>query len=67
LKDILELYLIDVRILGPEYKDKEFTGRDVCDKRNIELYFNNRDHRFSSSSLRTNVVWGESDFVNKKK
>ena len=39
LKDILELYHIDVRILGEEYKDKDFTGRDVCDRLNIELYF----------------------------
>lgn len=67
LKDILELYHIDVRILGEEYKDKDFTGRDVCDRLNIELYFNNRDHRFSSSNLRQSVVWGESDFVNKNK
>ena len=58
LKDILELYHIDVRILGEEYKDKDFTGRDVCDRLNIELYFNNRDHRFSSSNLRQSVVWG---------
>ena len=55
LLDILEMYKIDVRILGDEYKDKDFTGREVCDKLDIDLYFNNRDHRFSSSDLRKRV------------
>ena len=36
LEDILEMYHIDVRILGEEYRDKEFTGRDICKKRDIE-------------------------------
>ncbi|UOK16872.1 glycerol-3-phosphate cytidylyltransferase [Vibrio phage phiKT1024] len=56
LEDILELYHIDVRILGEEYRDKEFTGKDICRKRDIELYFNKRDHRFSSSGLRQRVA-----------
>jgi glycerol-3-phosphate cytidylyltransferase len=55
LEDILELYTINVRILGEEYRDKPFTGRDICRKRDIDLYFNNRDHRFSSSDLRKRV------------
>ena len=36
LLDILEMYKIDVRILGDEYKDKDFTGREVCDRLNID-------------------------------
>ena len=32
LEDILELYTINVRILGEEYRDKEFTGKDICRK-----------------------------------
>jgi len=55
LEDILSMYHIDVRILGEEYKDKDFTGREICKKRNIALYFNKRDHRFSSSGLRRRV------------
>jgi glycerol-3-phosphate cytidylyltransferase len=55
LEDILEMYHINVRILGDEYKNKEFTGRDICKKRNIHLYFNKREHRFSSSDLRKRV------------
>ena len=56
LKDILELYPLDVRILGDEYRDREFTGKDICRRRDIQLYFNKRDHRFSSSDLRQRVV-----------
>jgi glycerol-3-phosphate cytidylyltransferase len=51
---------IDIRILGVEYQDKEFTGKDICNKRNIKLIFNSRDHSFSSSSLRKRVVEAES-------
>jgi len=55
LLDIINMYPIDVRILGDEYKDKDFTGKDECRRRNIQLYFNKRDHRFSSSGLRERV------------
>jgi glycerol-3-phosphate cytidylyltransferase len=56
VEDILEMYHIDVRILGDEYKEKDFTGKDICKRRGILLYFNKRDHRFSSSGLRKRVV-----------
>ena len=56
LEDILEMYHIDMRILGDEYRDKDFTGKDICKKRGIQLYFNKRDHRFSSSELRRQVI-----------
>lgn len=59
LEDILSSIDIDIRILGEEYKDLDFTGRDVCKKRGIELHFNKRDHRFSSSDLRLRVVKAE--------
>jgi len=43
----------DVRILGDEYKDKYFTGREeYLDK----CYFNKRPHDFSSSELRERVA-----------
>jgi glycerol-3-phosphate cytidylyltransferase len=60
LEDILEAYPINVRILGEEYRNKDFTGRDICKRRGIELHFNKRDHRFSSSSLRRIVADKES-------
>jgi glycerol-3-phosphate cytidylyltransferase len=56
LEDILALYPINVRIMGIEYRDKDFTGREVCKRRGINIYFNSRDHRFSSSGLRTRVA-----------
>lgn len=55
LEDILNMYDIDVRIIGEEYKKKTFTGRAICSKRGIEIYYNKRDHRFSSSDLRKRV------------
>ena len=55
VEDILSMYNIDVRILGEEYRDKDFTGKDICKKRSIMLYFNKREHRFSSSDLRKRV------------
>ena len=55
LEDILNMFHIDVRILGEEYKNKTFTGRAICAKRGIELFFNKREHRFSSSDLRNRV------------
>lgn len=61
LIDILELFQIDVRFLGEEYREKEFTGKDVCRKRGVELHFNKRDHRFSTSGLRKRVATAESN------
>jgi len=55
LEDILQMRAINVRILGEEYRDRDFTGRDICKQRDIDLYFNKRDHRFSSSGLRQRV------------
>tara|TARA_R100000935_G_C2682461_1_gene103284 strand:+ start:65 stop:490 length:426 start_codon:yes stop_codon:yes gene_type:complete len=56
LEDILSMYHINVRILGAEYLEKDFTGKDICKKRNIQNYFNERSHRFSSSDLRNRIV-----------
>ena len=55
LEDILEMYNINVRILGEEYRNKTFTGRSICLRRGIELYYNKRDHRFSTTDLRKRV------------
>jgi glycerol-3-phosphate cytidylyltransferase len=55
LEDILLTLPIDVRILGVEYIDKDFTGKKICEARNIICIFNKRDHSFSSSSLRKRI------------
>ena len=61
LEDILQMRDIHVRILGEEYRNKDFTGRDICKARDIELHFNKRDHRFSSSGLRQRVKERDND------
>lgn len=59
LEDILKIYQLDVRIIGEEYKSGKFTGRATCASRGIEIYFNKRDHRFSTSDLRARVAIAE--------
>jgi len=56
LCDLLLILPLDVRIIGIEYKDKEFSGKQICQQRNIEVIYNGRDHSFSSSSLRQRVA-----------
>ena len=56
LEDILLTLPIDARILGVEYADKDFTGKEICSKRGIEIIYNGRDHSFSSSNLRKRVA-----------
>ena len=63
LEDILLTLPVDVRILGVEFMEKDFTGRAICEKRKIELVFNSRDHSFSSSSLRKRVSEAEQNKV----
>jgi glycerol-3-phosphate cytidylyltransferase len=55
LLDILTMLPINVRILGEEYRQKDFTGKEICQRRGIELFFNNRDHNFSTTNLRQKV------------
>ena len=52
LLNIIDQVDWDVRILGEEYKDKDFTGRDQTLER---CHFNKRPHTFSSSELRERV------------
>ena len=66
LLDIINMYPIDVRILGEEYRLKDFTGKDECRRLGIQLYFNNREHRFSSSDLRRRVKLKEDTDVARK-
>jgi len=50
-KDIYNLLCAikpDIRIIGEDYRDKSFTGRDLP----IEIYYNSRKHPYSSSELR---------------
>ena len=55
LVDLLLTLPIDVRVLGDEYKSKDFTGKDIAKQRGCKIIYNGRDHRFSSTSLRKRV------------
>jgi len=57
LLDLLRMIHIDVRILGEEYRTKEFTGHKL---KNMNYYFNKREHSFSSSELRKRIMKAES-------
>ena len=51
LMDILTTKPIDIRFVGEEYKDKQFTGQHL----DIEIYYTSRSHTFSSTDLRKRV------------
>lgn len=55
LMDILKSFVIDVRIIGDDYRDADFTGKQYCEEKGIEIYYNKRDHRFSTSGLKKAV------------
>ena len=59
LIDILSSFKINIRIIGEEYKNKDFTGKDYCIKKIIDIYYNKREHRFSSTGLRKKVSESE--------
>ncbi len=41
----------DIRILGSDWKNKNFTGHDL----DIEVYWHNRMHNYSTSNLRKRI------------
>ena len=59
--DLLQALPIAVRILGEEYRDVDFTGKQFCLTTGISLHYNNRSHRFSTSSLGLVVANRESE------
>ena len=52
LLDLLKLVKPDVRILGSDYEGKSFTG----DNLNIPIYYHERNHNYSSSNLRKEII-----------
>lgn len=55
LEDLLYTLDLDVRIVGEEYRNVNFTGKEICEQRGIELYFNKREHSFSTTELRERI------------
>jgi glycerol-3-phosphate cytidylyltransferase len=56
LADMIQAMTIDIRFIGEEYRDKDFTGKKYCISEGIDIYFNKRTHRFSSHGLRQVVA-----------
>lgn len=56
LENILYIVKPYIRIIGEEYKDKEYTGRDICKELNIHIYYNKRKHNYSSTSIRERIL-----------
>ncbi len=52
----------DVRILGVEYKGKQYTGYDLP----LPVYFNTRDHGYSTTELRKRVYEAEKSKLENK-
>ena len=52
LLDILTSHPIDVRIIGEEYRDKQYTGHNLS----MNVYYNSRKHSFSTTELRQRVL-----------
>lgn len=61
--DLLQMLMtqtIHIRFLGSEYLNRDFTGKQYCIDNNIELYYHKRQHKYSSSELRTRIARLES-------
>ncbi len=55
LMELLQVVEPDVRIIGEDYKNKDFTGRQWCVDNDVYIYYNSRQHSFSSTELRTRI------------
>lgn len=64
LEDLLKILPIDIRVIGEEYRDQPFTGKAICEDRGIKVWYNKRDHSFSSTELRKRIYDAEQQRVN---
>ena len=55
LLELMKLVNPNVRILGDEYRHKNFTGKDFCLDNDVQIYYNKRMHKYSSSELRNRI------------
>lgn len=56
LEDIFKTLPIDVRIIGADYIGKDFTAKQYCIDKAIDIVYNSRSHSFSTSELRERVA-----------
>jgi glycerol-3-phosphate cytidylyltransferase len=57
-KELIEIFSsldLDIRIIGEDYKSETFTAKDICQKRDIKIIYNKRDHNYSTSNLRNKI------------
>ena len=59
LEELFSSLDLDVRIIGEDYKDKNYTAKSICQKRGIRIIYNKRDHNYSTSNLRKKIYDGE--------
>jgi glycerol-3-phosphate cytidylyltransferase len=59
LEEIFKALPINVRIIGEEYREKNFTAREICERRGIEIVYNKREHDYSTSDLRVRTSKAE--------
>jgi glycerol-3-phosphate cytidylyltransferase len=55
LLELLKFVRPNIRIIGSDYEGINFTGKYWCKDAGIEIYFNSRDHGWSSSELRARI------------
>lgn len=60
LFDLIQFYQWDLRIIGADHKGKPFTG----DGLKIPVYYNSRDHNYSTTNLRSRVYNAENKINN---
>lgn len=66
-KDLVDLLItlpIEVRIIGEDYRNKSFTGDQLCKENGIQIYYNARQHNFSSTDIRQRVYEAETSRSN---
>jgi len=61
---ILNHFPIDIRFIGEDYTNKEFTGKDI---HHIKTYYNKRRHHFSTTNLRKKMTLDPYMFENGRK
>lgn len=55
IEQILRSVKPNIRFIGADYVGKDFTSKEYCLDNNVEIYFNNRNHGFSTSELRKRI------------
>ena len=55
LLELLQVVSPQVRIIGEDYREKNFTGKKWCFENGVYIHFNSRQHHFSTTELRTRI------------